>query len=124
MDSVRPYAPADFSDASITNLLVSGDIFGLAFPLKIFNVPALIDRVLPDLSLVFPRGSADGSSSSSHNASHPRPGLLFAWWSVASEYLLRPGPELAEYIRQQKEMMGWTHPMIGVHMRMGARSHP
>jgi hypothetical protein len=33
--------------------------------------------------------------------------------------LLRPGPELTQYINQQKEMMGWVHPMIGVHMRMG-----
>jgi hypothetical protein len=39
--------------------------------------------------------------------------------TFGSRYLLRPGPELSEYIRQQKEMMGWTHPMIGVHMRMG-----
>jgi hypothetical protein len=60
----------------------AGDIFGLAFPLKIFTVPQLVDRMLPDLSHVFPRG-VDGSDA--YNASHPRPGLLFAWWSIASE---------------------------------------
>jgi hypothetical protein len=60
----------------------AGDIFGLAFPLKIFTVPHLLDSMLPDLSHVFPRG-VDGSIG--YNSSHPRPGLLFAWWSIASE---------------------------------------
>ena len=113
--------------------MFAGDIFGLAFPLKIFTVPQIIDSMLPDLAHIFPRGVV---GSDAFNASHPRPGLLFAWWSVASEcacfccvavssldvchrFLLRPGPELSEYIKQQKDMMGWVHPMIGVHMRMG-----
>ena len=102
MDSVRPYSESDFSDTSISNLLTSGlgssflcravrtfphifsagDIFGLAFPLKIFNVPQLVDDMLPDLAHVFPRGIV---GSDIYNSSHPRPGLLFAWWSIASE---------------------------------------
>jgi hypothetical protein len=112
MESVRPYAEEDFSDPSISNLLTSGsgkcaqhflpyalqrplagDIFGLAFPLKIFTVPQMLDSMLPDLSHIFPRGVV---GSDAYNASHPRPGLLFAWWSIASECaqfpLLNPQP--------------------------------
>ena len=48
-----------------------------------------------------------------------QPPNLFWWWTETTHYLHRPTEKLGLFIEAQKARMGWRHPIIGIHMRLG-----
>ena len=48
-----------------------------------------------------------------------QPPNLFWWWTETTHYLHRPTQKLGLFIEAQKARMGWRHPIIGIHMRLG-----
>jgi hypothetical protein len=94
-DSVRLLPGVDIHDHSISNVRVSGDLWGVENREHIFDIPAAAAELLPQAP------------------------NLFWWWTETTAYLHRPTPKLQAFVKAQKARMGWKHPIIGIHMRLG-----
>jgi hypothetical protein len=44
---------------------------------------------------------------------------IYRWWTETTHYLHRPTEKLGLFVEAQKRRMQWSHPIIGIHMRLG-----
>ena len=95
-ESVRALEGVDMHDHTMKNVRVSGDLWGVENRDRIFEMPSKAVEMLG--------GEAPN---------------LFWWWTESTHYLHRPSDSLGEFIDGQKQRMGWKHPIIGIHMRLG-----
>ena len=95
LESVRALPGVDMNDISISNVRISWDLWGVENRERIFEMPEVAMKLLPE------------------------PPNLFWWWTETTHYLHRPKPKLGSFIEAQKKLMGWEHPIIGIHMRLG-----
>lgn len=95
-DSVRALEGVDMHDHTLANVRVSGDLWGVDNRERIFDLP---------------QKAADLLGGEAPN--------LFWWWTESTYYLHRPTESLGVFIEDQKRRMGWKHPVIGIHMRLG-----
>eukprot|EP00281_Chroomonas_sp_CCMP1168_P011861 CAMPEP_0206279156 /NCGR_PEP_ID=MMETSP0047_2-20121206/37877_1 /ASSEMBLY_ACC=CAM_ASM_000192 /TAXON_ID=195065 /ORGANISM="Chroomonas mesostigmatica_cf, Strain CCMP1168" /LENGTH=609 /DNA_ID=CAMNT_0053709097 /DNA_START=189 /DNA_END=2019 /DNA_ORIENTATION=+ len=94
-DSVRALKGVDMHDHSIHNVRVAGDLWGIENRDRLFDMPEGLSGRLPHLP------------------------NLFWWWTESTHYLHRPTPALGDFIEGQKRRIGWKHPIIGMHLRLG-----
>lgn len=97
-ESVRALPGVDMDDRDVRNVRVAGDLWGIENRDRLFDIPDAAVQKLPA-------------------AQHPP--NLFWWWTETTHYLHRPTPKLGHFVEAQKQRMQWSHPIIGIHMRLG-----